>query len=165
MTDVLDNTSKKLTFSLLRQNIVVDTDEIVNTSDVPGVTLSQVLDYLATASWQQLGFDSRQEIISLTSQHISQGYVELENIPVSPLNIRVELLQGQLQINKAAISPSSGSIVPNYEMDSNLRKRMYFKNISENFEGQGNAAHSDLSEDFVEGQILVVTYLYAVQPE
>ena len=163
ISDVSESTSKKLQFSALVSSVAtqlsgsLEASQVGNDSTVPGTTVKDALNELYGGGGAVSGFEPYQEIIALTSTHITQKYLTLLHTPFNLVHVRMELLQGEVQINKKAVSVASGALTPTFEMDANLRTRLYFDNCPVT---DGNEAHTGLSGGYIEGDVLVVSYLY-----
>jgi hypothetical protein len=169
-TDISENRSKKLLFSFLRtrlqETLQFYADNIVNNSTVPGTYVDEALDYLLEHGGGGAGvdFEPKVEMLALQPLDITRKYIILNKQPFNLTHVRLELLDGQIQINKKAISGGSGPLTPNFEVDANLKTRLYFGNVPANYGGEGNEAHTGLSEGFTEGLVFVISYLYKLVP-
>jgi len=102
-----------------------------------------------------------QEYIEVTAQVLTDGYFVLDFTPINAVHIQMHDDMGGPQTNKKAITAKSGSPSPDFEADANVPRRIYIRDRLADHDGAGTELHENLSEDFIEGDTLCMTYSYA----
>jgi hypothetical protein len=100
-------------------------------------------DLLAGASSEQI----KQEMHLITAGEDTNGYFTLSQTPSNDQSVRVSVVGGPRQVNKAAVGATGAT--PDFEMVSNTQ--LHFNN---------NGAGTGLSEEMESGDTLIIEYHY-----